>query len=227
MKDEFIPNGEVMLHRIRRGSKDAPLKIVIVPGMIEAGEDRLNIIINNFTTLYLSIRGRGQSTSPTHGYSFMDQVQDVLCMVEDVNKCVLIGISTGAAFAIKAAAVRPNKVVGLVIVDFSPAYPKYSEKWKDNILRLSNRKISNTAINGIIKDAERVELDQELTTLQFPVLILKGKKDGSLLSETALSHYLDYLPHSEIRLIQSAGHMIFDEDPTAIKEVKSFIENLI
>lgn len=76
-----------------------------------------------FQTLAVDLRGHGDSSwHPRGGYDVEGHVADVIQVIDAlrIKRFVLIGHSLGGEIALRIAAVRPESVRGLVIVDFGP-----------------------------------------------------------------------------------------------------------
>ena len=76
-----------------------------------------------FQTLAVDLRGHGDSSwHPRGEYDVEGHVADVIQVIDAlrIKRFVLIGHSLGGEIALRIAAVRPESVRGLVIVDFGP-----------------------------------------------------------------------------------------------------------
>ena len=68
-------------------------------------------------------RGYGKSTwSPSHDYSLDAQLKDVGNTLNHLgwDRAIIVGHSRGGSFALRYAAEHPERVAGLVLVDYSP-----------------------------------------------------------------------------------------------------------
>ena len=65
------------------------------------------------------LRGRGESAKPDKGYSLAHHNADLLALLDHfgLKKAVLVGHSLGAHIAVRFAAVHPERVAKLVLVD--------------------------------------------------------------------------------------------------------------
>jgi pimeloyl-ACP methyl ester carboxylesterase len=65
------------------------------------------------------LRGRGESDKPDKGYSLAHHNEDLLALLDHfgLKKAVLVGHSLGAHIAVRFAAVHPERVAKLVLVD--------------------------------------------------------------------------------------------------------------
>jgi len=70
-------------------------------------------------------RGYGKSTwSPGHDYSLDAQLTDVANTLNHLgwDRAIILGHSRGGSFALRFAAEHPERVAGLVLVDYSPGH---------------------------------------------------------------------------------------------------------
>jgi pimeloyl-ACP methyl ester carboxylesterase len=76
-----------------------------------------------FRTLAVNLRGHGESSwHPKGEYDIESHVADVVEVIDTlrVKRLVFVGHSLGGEIAVRIAAARPERVIGLVIVDFGP-----------------------------------------------------------------------------------------------------------
>jgi 2-(acetamidomethylene)succinate hydrolase len=73
---------------------------------------------HRFRLLSVDQRGHGRSHKPVSGYGGADYARDVEELIPD--KALLIGHSLGARNALVAAALFPQKLLGIVAIDFTP-----------------------------------------------------------------------------------------------------------
>jgi pimeloyl-ACP methyl ester carboxylesterase len=70
-------------------------------------------------------RGYGRSGwSPSQDYSLAAQLRDIASLLDHLQwpRAVLVGHSRGGSFALRFARAHPQRVAGLVLVDFSPGH---------------------------------------------------------------------------------------------------------
>ena len=72
-----------------------------------------------YRVVALDQRGHGRSSRPAHGYSFADNVADVIAVFDqlDLGPAIIVGHSWGASVALSVAAHNPDRVLGVVCVD--------------------------------------------------------------------------------------------------------------
>ncbi|MES2767232.1 MAG: alpha/beta hydrolase [Bacteroidota bacterium] len=217
MTEGFAHNGDVKIHFIDTGFKSAEMPLVMIPGMVNCAEELAEKAANLFKrrVIFLSIRGRGNSDSPESGYTFKDQVSDIAAVVDflKLDGFYLYGHSVGAAFAISYTHQFPLKVRGLILGDYPPWYPKFSEQWRDRVLAMTQHTMTKIAVEGVVRDAEMQVFIDELQEIQCPVLVIKGAQEDSLLPEDAVEVFTKNLTHCEVEVLKDCGHDLFE--PTA------------
>lgn len=193
--------------------------MVFIPGMLGSADDYRTEIDRLFPRrcVALSLRGRGKSDAPFHGYSFEDHVSDVEAVLEaaGLEQFSLMGFSTGVTFALGYAVRHPFHLAGLVIGDYPARYPAYSAQWAERAreyLPVARHHVAR----AIHAEAREVQLWNELPVLQCPVLILRGGQEGgaerSLLPLELADEYLRRLPNARIRVLEKSGHAFWEPD---------------
>jgi pimeloyl-ACP methyl ester carboxylesterase len=163
MSEKFVDNNGVLInYYVINQSLTPPL--IIIPGAISGAED-IYEFIKNVTDRYciiISIRGRGKSSKPVSGYSKDGQVSDIEAVIkeENIDKLYIAGHSFGASLAAGYAIIHPDKILGLILADFPPKYPRYSEKWAARIFE-NIKEIDKNFINGLVNDSTSEDLTIE------------------------------------------------------------------
>jgi hypothetical protein len=96
--------------------------------------------------------------------------------------------------------------------DCDPIYPKPNPKWKDLILEKNIPYILKETIEAYCEDAEAVNLIPNLNQLDCKTLIIKGEKEGSLLSKDAIAQITEKLAKFEIENLPNSAHGLSMED---------------
>jgi pimeloyl-ACP methyl ester carboxylesterase len=225
MNKKFVDNNVVKIsYYTINPSQDTP-PLVIIPGAISGAEDIYEFIkdVTGRYCIIISIRGRGNSSKPVSGYSKDEQISDIEAVIkeEKTNKLYLAGHSFGASLASAFAIKYPDKILGLILADFPPYYPKYSEKWAERILQ-NVPEIDKNFVNGIVRDGAPENLAVELSALSLKILILKAK-ENSLLENEKFKIICESLAGAAFKTINS-GHEMFYENPAeTMAEINNFI----
>ena len=111
----------IRLHYLRYGGKGQPL--ILIPGITSPAITWGFVaekLASYFDVYVLDVRGRGLSSSGDHlQYDTDTCAQDILAFVKqlDLKDYVLVGHSMGARFAIRCAALKPEGLKKIVLID--------------------------------------------------------------------------------------------------------------
>lgn len=211
----FVDNEGVHIHYMcmRMNPYDG-VTIVVIPGMVEPAEEYENYFKNSpiLNAVFISIRGRGKSDAPDHGYSFEAQLSDVSAVIEHLGlrSYIILGFSVGASFAIAHALKRPKQVQGLVIVDYPPHYPSIPEGWIAAAMESGRDIIPLRIARALVRESDRVVMSRELPMIQCPTLVVRGAKEGSLLPAEIAALYTDRIPQCTMLVLENMGHDPFE-----------------
>jgi 2-hydroxy-6-oxonona-2,4-dienedioate hydrolase len=135
---------------------------------------------------------------------------------ENVSKLVLVG-STGvlegalSQESLKSKNINYDFVQDMVSRAFHEETPDMEYFTEEIYLAVQNIP-KRLMIGSLIKSSNQNTVNQFLNKINQPVLLLWGLEDKFLPPETAL-HFHDYLRHSELKFIQSCGHVPMMEQP--------------
>ncbi|GAA2810886.1 hypothetical protein GCM10010441_39410 [Kitasatospora paracochleata] len=159
-------------------------------------------------------RGHGDSEGTARTLSAC--ADDITAMVHaEPPASVLVGASLGGLAAIAALtdpAVRA-KVAGLVLVDVVPCLEPSRVR----------RFLASVSLSGahteLVEDilAQVPLLRQVTAELDLPVLLVHGD-NGSSLTDDDIDQLLRLAPHTTVRPIQGAGHLIARHQPVALAQ---------
>ena len=98
--------------------------LIILHGLYGCSDNWITVARNlagHFTVYLVDQRNHGKSPHhPVHSYQSMVDDLDELVKSEGLGKSILMGHSMGGKTAMLFAAIRPDKVSGLIIVDIGP-----------------------------------------------------------------------------------------------------------
>jgi pimeloyl-ACP methyl ester carboxylesterase len=162
------------------------------------------------TLLSMSLRGRGLSDTPEHGYAFADHAADVQAVLEasGLERFALMGWSFGVRLAVHYAAHHPEKVCKLVLLDGRVNDFVKGQGWVDLIASSSPQ--SRPLLERIRADSLDIDLEQLLPRVQCPVLIVRAGGQGSGLPLEEAERY--------VRLLSDARLVSFDDSPHEVWE---------
>ncbi len=228
MLEKFVNNNGVDIQYIVVNNSPGETPLVIIPGAVVGAEDFYNDVKDHidFYCIIISIRGRGKSGCPLTGYTKDDQVSDIETVIqaENVDKFYILGHSFGASLAVGYSIKHSERIKGIIMADFPPVYPAYTEEWAKYI-RKNFEGINENFLNGIVKDSTYEDLSDKLGKLDFNKLILKGVGSDSLLKQETLEKLCNKLTNISYKVINNCGHEMFGENPLeTLKEVKDFMK---
>ena len=122
---DFARSGELRIH-FRRTGKPGRTPILIVHGLSYFSWDWLEVaqaLGADREVLAMDLRGFGDSDwSPAKDYSVPSMAQDIVAVLDHVGwkSALLVGHSMGGRSATCVAARHPERVAGLVLVDYTP-----------------------------------------------------------------------------------------------------------
>lgn len=215
--DGWARNGDVRLHYLEDGRRDSGLTpLLYVPGMSGKAED-FGSEFAQFEPrccVAVSLRGRGRSDAPAAGYRFDDHVADVAAVVEQagLTRLCLMAFSTGVAYALGYAVRHPERLAGLVVLDYPARYPKVKPDWAERVLEHPEWGWQPHVVWGLQQESAEVLLWQDLQRLRCPALILRGGQPGSLLRPEEAELYQAHLPGAQVVVFPDAGHEVWEPD---------------
>ncbi|NRF94483.1 alpha/beta hydrolase [Paenibacillus frigoriresistens] len=229
VEPHFALNQEVRLHYLVSSTSTANTPLVYIPGMLGSAEEFFFSAFDDRECTAISLRGRGKSDSPKTGYTFNDHVADIEAVVSqkhiDSDRFVLMAFSRGAAYAMGFASQRPERLKGLIICDFPAKYPVFSTEWLERCL--ANPHTNFDVVQAIFDETEEVDLWDQLKAIECPVLVIRGGKEGSFLSEADAMRYQKQLKHVEIVVFEDSGHALWEPDEARFRQtIQHFLEQI-
>lgn len=230
MKEKFTDNNGNIVQYLINYNELTRIPVVFIPGALVNAEEFYEDIKDylDFPAIIISHRGLGKSSTSLHGYSKEHLVSDVRAVVleEKLDKFFIAGHSFGSSIASAYAVKYPGEVKGLILGDYPPGYPAYPPEWAERIF--DNRPEANkTLVQGLQKESKHELFLEELSELNIKLLILKGTKEDSLLSEKMTDKILTAIPDAELKMISNCGHELFVENPKkSMQVINDFISKV-
>ena len=165
-----------------------------------------------------------EKKAPT--YATLYQALERCCEKIDqpLNLC---GLSLGGMLALQYGIQHPEKVHALVLIGTQFRAPKGLLQLQNLLFRLmpaaSFQKMGFGKEEVMRLSRSMMDLDfaQELKTIQCPVLILCGEKDGA--NRAAALQLKERIPRAEFSLIAKAGHEVNVDNPMELgKRLSAF-----
>lgn len=236
--EEKTLNNDIEIHYITNLSENNSTSLLIIPGLAEAAEDYVEVMKQtNRKSIAISLRGRGKSDAPLTGYTLEDHIQDIERVVEQANldEFILLGYSRGVSYMLGYALKYPEKVKGIIIGDYPAIHSKLPEEWADWFAKLPPwrgkeilERMKRHTLEGIQKESKEKEFWKELSSLECPVLVIRGGKKGALLTKELSELYKESLQNVEVIAFEDCSHDLFEPNiDNFINTVLLFIEKII
>ena len=209
-------DGTIRLHYLTSGDAPGLTPLVYVPGALGKADDFRPEMerLSPRRTAAISPRGLGLSSAPARGYGLDDRARDldtVLTHLALPSACVM-AFSLGVPVALQYAARHPDRIAGLILLDYPARYPDLSDRWVDRSLPFARQHgIPEHVIHRIAEEARATELWNDLPGIRTPVLIVKGG-DSTSISPPDLDRYRTSLPQARIEVLEDAGHEVYRSD---------------
>jgi pimeloyl-ACP methyl ester carboxylesterase len=173
--NRYADNAEVCLHYLDSQASPATslAPLVYVPGMLGSAEVFADEVphVAPRRCLAISSRGRGKSAAPPAGYAFADQVSDLAAVIAHagLDRCCLMAFSVGVAFALGYACAHPERVQGLVIIDYAARYPQLTHEWAERaVARGATHRVEERVVHALWRESEEIPLWRRLGALACP-----------------------------------------------------------
>jgi pimeloyl-ACP methyl ester carboxylesterase len=229
MTEHYIPNGKGNIHSLHN-DKPGDLLVLMVPGMFGVAEDCLEEFahLKDHSIAAISLRGRGKSSSEFESYSFESHTSDVDAAIEYFKdkKIVLFAHSFGCLPSIAAAAMHPNQVVGLILVDKGLTQRQISQEWLDRIVKTPPPNASIEVARRVFEEMKPIDLNSTFSTLKISKLIFKGELQGSALSTDEAENLAQQPKTKVLRLLNSAHWPAAEDYPAFITEIENLLQTL-
>ena len=226
-------SGKVRIHYLDSdpAERAAEVPLLLIPGMLGSAEDYLADMesLAPRRCVSVSLRGRGKSDAPEQGYSFEDHIDDIEAVVRatELSGFCALGHSTGVSYAIGYASRHPDSLRGLVLLDYPARYPAIGPKWVDRALSIISDQARAPVVRALQRESVEVPLWQSLERIECPVLIFRGGKAGSMLSEEDAKEYRQRLRRVRTVVFEDSEHEPWDPDRDRyLHELRAFLQEI-
>lgn len=215
IEDRWVDSAGVHLHYLAAGGS-AATPLVYVPGALGSAEQFLPEMkrLAPRRCLAISKRGLGKSSAPPSGYGLADRVNDLIAVLQaaDVGSACIMAFSMGVPVAIRLAALRPDLVAGLILLDYAPRHRKIAETWFGLAMpHALESGVSEHVVRAMIDESEEIDLAPDLTSVRVPVLVVVGGMSHHV-PEPERNRYREAVPHLQLVVFEDSGHEVFKPD---------------
>ncbi|MDP8959597.1 MAG: alpha/beta hydrolase [Actinomycetota bacterium] len=229
-REGFVERSGVRLQYLQAGEDQGLVPLVYVPGAL-AGAGVFTEEMERLAprrVVAVSLRGRGGSDAPEEGYAFEHQVSDLGAILGelDLPPFCLMGYSRGVPIALAYAAEHPDRLRGMILLDYPARYPRTTGRW----VREAQEAFPDTpdhVIQRLHEESEEVLLWDRLGNIDCPTLIMYGGRlEASLLPEDA-ARYRQVLPQATLVEFEDSDHEVWKPDyQRFMGEIERFLEEL-
>ena len=219
----------VRLHYLRYGGKGSAL--VLIPGITSPAITWGFVaekLAEYFDVYVLDVRGRGLSSSGDHlEYDTEACAQDILAFVQqlDLQDYFLVGHSMGARFAIRCAAMKPQGLKKIVLIDppvsgpnrraYPSQLPWYVDSIQQSIVGMNAEEMKQYCPTWTL---EQRQLRAEwLHTCYLPAIV-KAFND---FHEVDINQYIPEVSVPTLLMVAGMGGVILEEDFQEILSLNS------
>jgi len=177
----------------------------------------------------LGLRGSPGCGVLERGWTFEDFLADLVFLAErlDFPRFLLSAYSANVPLALAYAARHPQRVRGLLLIDYPPRVLRPGVDWVRR-MRKARPDLPEAALRGIASEFGPFDAGPLLSRVRAPVLILRGNPEqGGLLDEAEAEAMRTALPEARVVNFPESGHEIWDPDPEAyLDALKGFVATL-
>jgi pimeloyl-ACP methyl ester carboxylesterase len=230
IRNGWTDTRDAKLHYLIANCEAHLTPLVYLPGSLGSAEDFRDEMMRLAprTTVALSPRGLGKSSSPPEGYSFEQRIADMEWVLRDLDlePFCLMAYSLGVPIAIGYAAQNLAQITGLILLDYPARYPRRSQSWLERALPFAReRGIEEHVVQRLQQESADVELWAELQLARRPTLLVKAGQ-STVVSDDDLEQYRQ-VPHVQVEVFEDATHEIHKPDyESFIGTLERFLRDL-
>ena len=228
-----MDNRGVRIHYLESNGdpSTSPVPVVYIPGAFGLAESFLREMsaLAPRRSISIDLRGRGKSDAPETGYSFHHNVSDIQTVVDtlQLNHFCLTGFSVGVAYAVGCAYRHPDRITGLILIDYPARYPRFPSDWVERWFSGPSFKGNLQAAHQLQRESADIQLWDKLDTIKCPVLVLRGGRPDALLGAEQAERFRQHLRDVEVVVFEDSGHNVSEPDfERFIGTMKKFLERL-
>ncbi|MGK7861756.1 bifunctional 3-oxoadipate enol-lactonase/4-carboxymuconolactone decarboxylase PcaDC [Falsiroseomonas sp. E2-1-a4] len=221
----FLHLGDIVVHAVVEGPTEAPPLLMLhsIGTTMQVFEPQVTMLARTHRVIRMDMRGHGLSGVTDGDYSMELHASDALALLDalGVQQAHVLGMSIGGRIAMQLAAMAPDRVLSLMLMDTALEFPP-PQAWQDRIDAV--REVGTEALVDVVMP--RWVVDPSLASSQgLRRMLLQTDRRGYAGSAAALR---------DARAAQVAGRiacpttvMVGDRDiatpPELAKEVQAAI----
>jgi len=221
----FLHLGDIVVHAVAEGPTEAPPLLMLhsIGTTMQVFEPQVTMLARTHRVIRMDMRGHGLSGVTDGDYSMELHASDALALLDalGVQQAHVLGMSIGGRIAMQLAAMAPDRVLSLMLMDTALEFPP-PQAWQDRIDAV--REVGTEALVDVVMP--RWVVDPSLASSQgLRRMLLQTDRRGYAGSAAALR---------DARAAQVAGRitcpttvMVGDRDiatpPELAKEVQAAI----
>ncbi|WP_232699377.1 alpha/beta fold hydrolase [Brevibacillus daliensis] len=228
--DSWVDNRGTAIHFVDVNNtikENVPL--IIIPGLSESAEDYISLMerFSPRRCVAITLRGRGKSDTPETGYTLEDHISDIDTVINHLalKEFILLGYSRGVSYAIGYAIKYTKNLKGLIICDYPANHTQLRQGWVEFFSSLPpwrgkplSERMNLQALHGLQSESTQVSFWDDLPSITCPTLIIRGGKEGALISLETAKQYVEKMPQADVAVFVDSDHNIFEPN------VETFIE---
>lgn len=214
IRECWAENDGVRLHYLDNEGDGLPL--LFVPGL-HGDATLFREVLEAFAprrALAASLRGRGQSAVPQVGYRLANHVGDIAAIADaaGLDRVCLVGHSVGVPYVISFALEYPRRTAALVLAGYPAHFPELTADWGMRIMMHYPDTMPMIAVLGLQHESAEVSLWESLADLRCPLMVMRGGKPTSRLSEELAEQYQHFVPAAHMVVFEDSGHRLWVPD---------------
>ncbi len=197
-----------------RSAKGQAIEVAYIPGLLSGAEEFTPVLERlGRPALSMSLRGRGGSDARGDDFGFEDHLADVQAVLAMVvqQPVTIIAFSAGVPLAVRYAAMHPDRVAGLILIDHAPVWRARNDRWA-RTAQEQRPDVPQDLIRLLCLHAQRVSLWDDLPAISCPVLVVRAETPTSQLTNHDVERLQRDVRRFRLCGIEGAGHVVWRDN---------------
>lgn len=178
---------------------------------------------SGFRHLSYDVRGMGESTAEDGPVSLELWARDLAALLDalDIERAIIAGSSMGGAITQRFGIDFPDRTEGLLILSTSSRVGEVAQQsWMERADETERG--GNAALAASQRAVANYNMDEELTAIRVPSLVLCGDADtttpagGSVIISRCI-------PDAELEIYEGVGHAPLHDEPRSVERVRAWL----